>query len=348
MGVDIGLLQPLWLLLLPLPWLWFYWQRQHPLPWPQILPVLTMRYPPIGELQSTEKTTTHSVKSLGAGVLIAMAMSLILLAISQPVVYKAPAVDESLSEPVELVLLVSTALSMSLSDYEVDGQAVSRMTLTKQLLDGLVVEYSGSRIGLVVLGNPPAVWLPLTSDKQLVRDAVSRINTFLGGRLTDMGASLTLVRDYFQEDREKVVLLISDGSAQVGSESPQQAARQLSEAGMTVYVIAMGSTDPLAGSPDKSSLIYEPVNLTMLRQVAEQGNGQLFHARHAQAFHDALKTIESKHRQLIKKQDKQTLTEALYPLPLALAMLILLFIVLKQPDSHFSGEASETPPGGKG
>ncbi|MCU7800617.1 MAG: VWA domain-containing protein [gamma proteobacterium symbiont of Lucinoma myriamae] len=70
---------------------------------------------------------------------------------------------------------------MSLSDYEINGQIIDRLTLTRQLLDGFVSDYSGQRIGLVTLGNPPAIWLPLTSDKIIVQDAISRIRTFLGG-----------------------------------------------------------------------------------------------------------------------------------------------------------------------
>ncbi|MCU7800618.1 MAG: VWA domain-containing protein [gamma proteobacterium symbiont of Lucinoma myriamae] len=107
-----------------------------------------------------------------------------------------------------------------------------------------------------------------------------------------MGATLRLVREHYKDQNEKVVVLISDGGAQVGAISPQEAAQQLAAEDFSLYVIAVGSSDPDEGSLDKSSLIYEAVNLTMLQQVAKQGKGQLFHVLNTQAFSDALQTIE--------------------------------------------------------
>lgn len=336
MDVDIGLLQPFWLILLPLPWLWLYWRLHHPGGWPRILPILSVRYPLIAELQHSNKVMAAKAKSRHPDQLMALAISLMLLALSQPVYYQGDAKSEKQFQPVDLVLVVGTALSMSLSDYEINGQAVDRITMTRQLLHDFVADYSGQRIGLVILGNPPAIWLPLTSDKHNVQDAISRIRTFLGGRLTDMGASLNLVREHYNEPQEKVVVLISDGGAQVGSVSPQEAAQDLAEAGFTLYVIAVGSSDPEAGALDKSSLIYETVNLAMLQQVAEQGNGQLFHALDSQAFTDALKIIESKHRRVISHKEKKRLMQVWYPFPLALAMLILLYAALVQPGNRLT------------
>jgi len=331
MDADFGLLQPFWLLLFPLPWLWLYWRLHHPDVWPSILPIPTVRYPLLGDLQHSNQTMTAQAKNRRPDILMAIALTLMLLALCQPVHYKTYIDSEKKSQPVDLVLVVGTALSMSLSDYEINGQAVDRMTMTRKLLDGFVSDYSGQRIGLVILGNPPAVWLPLTSDKSNVRNAISRIRTFLGGRLTDMGATLKLVREHFNEPQEKVVVLISDGGAQVGSVSPQDAAQELAAEGFTLYVIAVGSSNPEAGKLDQGSLIYETVNLTMLQQVATLGNGQLFHALDSYAFTNALKTIENKHRKSSRQEDRKRLTEVWYPLPLALAMVILLYAAFLQP-----------------
>lgn len=328
-----GLLQPYWLLLLPLPWLWLYWRRSQSVSWPRILPVLTVRYPLLGDLPQSSIDIKSNTKNRQADVMMSLAMSLMVFALSQPVHYTGFFEPEKKSEPVDLILVVGTALSMSLSDYEINGQIVDRLTLTRQLLDGFVSDYSGQRIGLVILGNPPALWLPLTSDKIIVQDAISRIRTFLGGRITDMGATLRLVREHFNDQNEKVVVLISDGGAQVGAISPQEAAQELAADGFSLYVIAVGSSDPDAGSLDKSSLIYEAVNLNMLQQVAKQGKGQLFHALNTQAFSDALEMIEKKHRKPVDKEDKKYLTRVWYPVPLALAMLLILYVSLRQPGS---------------
>ena len=179
-----GLLQPYWLLLLVLPWIWLYLRLLKPAPWPRILPILTVRYPLLGDLPQPAVHRSGNSKKHQADKIMTLAMCLMVFALSQPVYYTGYIENEKISEPVDLILVVDTALSMSLSDYELDGQVVDRITLTRQLLDGFISDYSGHRIALVILGNPPALWLPLTSDKSIVQDAVSRIRTFLGGRIS--------------------------------------------------------------------------------------------------------------------------------------------------------------------
>ncbi len=338
MNVDIDLLQPYWLFLLPLPWLWLYWRLRYPAAWPQILPVLTMRYPLLNDLHSAKETGTAAKKKIQypREYTIALALSFMLLALAQPVRYSGYAEQQENLQPLDLILAVDTALSMSLSDYEIEGKPVSRIGISRLLLKSFIKNYSGSRMGLVILGNPPALWLPLTSDKAVMQDAVSRITTFLGGRITDMGATLKLIQDQFKDHQEKVVVLISDGGTQIGSVSPQLAAQELAAEGFTLYIIAVGSDDPDAGSLDNSSLIYEAANIKMLQEVADQGNGTLFHALNAQGFSDALKTIEVKHRKPVDKKNKLKLIQAWYPLPLAVAMLLFLYAGLLQKNNPYS------------
>lgn len=333
MIADIDLLQAYWLFLLPFPWLWLYWRLRHPVSWPPMRPMMIMRYPLLDDLHSIKETKTGKKQGYQRDSAMAVALSFMILALAQPVHYSAYAEPEALSEPVDVILVVDTALSMSLSDYEIEGQAVSRMGMSRLSLKTFIKDYSGRRMGLVILGNPPALWLPLTTDKAVMQDAISRITTLLGGRITDMGATLNLVREQFNDQQEKVVVLISDGGTQIGSVSPQEAAQELVSAGFTLYVVAVGSSDPDAGSLDKSSLIYEAANLPMLQQVADRGNGILFHALDSQAFSDALKTIENKHRKPLQIKEKQKLAQAWYPLPLAIAMLVLLYAALLKQDT---------------
>lgn len=336
MIADIGLLQAYWLFLLPFPWLWLYWRRRYSSSWPELLPTLAMRYPLLNDIAIGSSKEAKKKKIFTADQSLVIAMTFMILALSQPVLYRGLSEQEKKSEPVDMILVVDTALSMSLSDYELEGQPVSRLGIARLLLNQFVKNYSGSRMGLVILANPPALWLPLTSDKVIVQDAISRINTFIGGRISDMGATLNLIREQFNDHQEKVVVLISDGGAQIGAVAPEIAAKELASEGFTLYVIAIGSADPEAKSLDNSSLIYEAVNLKMLQQVADSGHGALFHALDSQAFSDALKSIENKHRKPVQLTEQSRLTQALYPLPLVIALLLFLYAALFHPNTFES------------
>lgn len=323
---DLGLLQPLWLMLLPLPPLWLKWRRhQSPASSTMSMP-LAVRYPLLRVIRGSSGVA-RPTGSGTADVMISAALLLVVLALAQPVRYTDAIKTAAASEPVDLVIVAGTAISMTLRDYVVGGEPVDRMSITRRLLDGFVAGYRGRRIGLVVLGNPPALWLPLTTDRAVVRDAVSRLRPVLGGRLSDMGATLQLVEQRFREAGEKVVVLVTDGGLQLGATSPLAAARALGAAGNTLYVIGIGAGEPGAGGAEQGGLIYEPIDAVFLQALADAGGGAFFHAQDTDAFSAALSTIESRHRRPGTAIPVERLVEPWYPLPLGLAMALLLLSV---------------------
>ena len=322
---DIGFIQINWLWLLPLPILWLHMRSLQKKNWPTLIVTKSIRYPlqqhAVKSLKSNNKLQYHPKQDL----LACCAFVLLLIAMAQPVSYMESINSPDKTAPVDLVLLVDTSLTMVLKDYVIDGEPVDRMSMTRRLLNNFIQAYSGSRIGLSVMGNPPYHWLPYTSDKTILSDAVSRIRTTMGGRMTDMSASLQMINEQYTSEDDKVVVMITDGVLQLGKLSPQEAAKKLSEHGYTLYIIAIGSTQIDASQSDTSGLIYEPVNLALLQDVAEHGNGQMFHAVDSTAFSHALKTIESKHRKIIDASDAIQPVKSWYPYPLFSGIFLLLF-----------------------
>ncbi len=342
MDAEFGLLQPLWLILLPLVVLWSRRHTRRPSGWPRLIRPISVRYPALAELQTRPTAATTAATHSNSQRWFAAALGLALLALAQPGRYLQTLPDDAASEPVDLVLVVGTAVSMGLSDYTIDDQPVDRMSLSKRLLDGFVAEYSGRRVGLVVLGNPPALWLPLTTDKAQVRAGIARLQTTLGGRLSDMGATLQLVGRSFTDSQDAVVVMLTDGALQLGATNPEQAARALADAGMHLYVIAIGSNDPAAGNAGSSELLYSAVDLKLLQGVANAGQGALFHALDATAVRKALASIESHHRRPAAGATHQRLTSPWYPLPLLLMLLSLLLAIFQ--DGRQARTTSGAPP----
>jgi len=259
------------------------------------------------------------------------------VALAQPLRY-GDTLPTSSTEPVDLVLLVDTNITMVIEDYSFADEPVSRMQMTRQLLAEFVTTFTGSRMGLSIMGDPPLHWLPLTDDRDAVQNAVSRLRPALAGRLSDMAASLQLVTERYLnsieassidariEPTEPVVVMVTDSSLQFGAISPEEAASALSASGAHLYVIAMGSTaesDTLITGRE-SSFVYEPVDLKLLEKVAAAGKGKLFHATDAKAFREALQFIETTHRTSENREPQIRLVRALYPIPLALGALLLL------------------------
>jgi len=329
MNPDINLLQPYWLLLLPLPWLWLYWRLTHPVSWPQILPKISMYYPLLEDIDPLKQSVKPSKKrTLSNEHIMAIALSFILLTLAQPVYYQADIEQQDQPEAVDMIIAVDTALSMSLKDYNLDGQKVSRIAASRHLLKTFINDYSGNRMGLVIMDSPPALWLPMTTDKAVMQDALTRINLFFGGKQSDLGATLNLIYKQFKDDQEKVIIVISDAGVQVGNSSFDSIAKELADNGFTLYIIVLGAAEPVVGTLADNSLLYQSVNLKLFQQAAVYGKGRLFHALDKQTFSEALQTIEKQHYKSAVLKNRLKLTTSWYPLPLVIAMFLLLYITL--------------------
>lgn len=342
------------LLLLPMPWLWFFiFQKkfQENLIWPSIYPELRMNFPFFNHLKEIEgkqlknKASQRDKINHSRPLIKSIIFSLLILALAQPITQKVQITEEK-ALPVDVVLVVDTALSMSLNDYKIGEQVISRMSLSKILLTDFVEHFTGQKLSLVTLDTPPAIWLPFTNDKQVVQHAISRLTPLLGSRTSDLGATFELVKNQLEskalisktthqpaEDKqtEKIIVVITDGSTQIGSISPNEAIKSLAEHGHHLYLIAIGSKSADANldnlkTQSTTQLIYEPSNVDALEKLAKLGKGEFFHAIDANIFTQALKHIESRYQRKIVISSQFNLTDAWYPLPLSFAMLLTLLV----------------------
>lgn len=326
---DIGFAQSLWLWLLPLAFIWLHVRSRQKNNWPTLLPTPSIRYPSLSQTAQKNNVETGHQYHPKNDRLAFVAIVFFILSLAQPVSYLDTVNNPNKTEPVDLVLLVDTSLTMVLKDYVINKKPTDRMSMARRLLKDFIADYSGSRIGLSIMGNPPLHWLPYTPDKDIIIDAITRLRTTLGGRLTDMSASLKLVADDYTSEDDKVVVMITDGGLQLGESSPQEAASRLFEQGYSLYVLAIGSTQIDQANIDTTGFIYEPVDLTLLEEIARLGNGQLFHAIDSAAFSKALQTIENRHRKVVETPpDEIKRVKSWYPLPMILGIFLLLYSVI--------------------
>jgi Ca-activated chloride channel family protein len=337
MGSEFTFQAIYWLLLLPLVLFWLYWRKKRSMHWPQFRPVITIRYPLLNDLNlSLDKSTQNNKRLVWLGKLncdqmIALSFCFMIIALAQPITYKTPLKMDAIAEQsVNIILVLDTALSMSLKDYQMKGLAISRLSMAQSLLNSLVDATANNKMALLLLSNPPALWLPLTDDKAVLKNAISRTSTLLGGRISDMGASLNFIADEFKDDKDKTIVLLSDGGTQVGNTSPQDAAKQLQEKGFTLYVIAMGAAGKSAQAYDNSSLIYEPANLKRLQLVIDESNGQLFHAKNEQDYGLLLPLLKKPINQSDIIPLEQQFIIVYYPMALFIAMLLLFYVFFIQ------------------
>ena len=315
---DILLLQPEWLWLIPLviliPWLikhgYVNTARQQ-------TPATPVRHPLAGDM-----TGKSSYRRTRQHLLPVIVGCLLLLTLSQPV--RLGARLPTPPAPIDLMLIIDTSVSMALKDYQLDGKAVDRMAMTQALLDRFTRRYNGKRIGIVVLGDKPHILLQPSEDHELVRHLIHRLRTTVAGRQAALGDAVAVAAEHAKANdstSETVMVLISDAVLPSGKLSPVEGARRAAESGAVLHTIAIGATS--MQEDVQNSLIYEPADTKLLRQMAQITGGDSFHAVDVAAMDAALTSIEKHQQTTATTQLAPKLQEALYIWPLVFAIILL-------------------------
>ena len=344
---NFHFLQPLWIIGLVLPLLWLLFAKKKQLVLPKLIRQGKVRYPAL-ELIAFETHDKYNSSSFSrSNFTPVIFLTMLVLSLMQPVKYGQTLPADAEPDPVDLILVVNTSVSMTWKDYMLDGQQLDRMAMTRLSLLKLVSEFKGQHISMVILGRPSSIWLPLTTDFSLVKKMIERIKTTLGGRSSDIAETLTLIQKQFSVENpkslispgntssQKIVMLASDGYEQLGALSPESAVKQLLQNGFNLHALAIGSVKQPEFSLGKGHLIYQPVDLNLMSRLAEIGHGNMEHVKNLTAIDRVIENLESPAIEKIVENRK--LIISLYQYPLTLALILLLIMLLPMSLTGFPG-----------
>ncbi len=137
---------------------------------------------------------------------------------------------------IDLMIALDVSNSMLAEDLK-----PNRMDHSKRVVQRLIRELKGDRIGIVIFAGDAYVQLPLTSDVQSARVFLDAINPgIVPVQGTSIGEAIDLALDSFdpQSEAGRMILLITDGEDHEGE--ALEAAKRASEAGVTISAIGAG------------------------------------------------------------------------------------------------------------
>ena len=279
-------------------------------------------------------TPRHS--RLGSALHYVVLIVLLHLSLAQP--YKT---GVQLPEPPrhrDIVFLVDTSVSLVLRDYIVAGRRTDRMTMLKTMLNHFIDRLQGNRIGLIVFSEAVYTLVPLTTDYALLRYQINRLQpAVLTGRTTDVSRALLYALQKYKSrpqqakhaDLQKpVVVLISDVNRPNRDIDPRAVAQLFHNAGLRLHTITLGAASREAAEQAVSGLVYQPVNVRLMQQIADAAHGRSFWANSTENLQSALSTIQQGEVKKVKTQPVY-IRHALYYWPLAAALVwLVLFNIL--------------------
>lgn len=238
-------------------------------------------------------------------------LSLLLLLLGWLALVTATARPAWVGDPVEvsrsgrdLMLAIDLSGSMEEKDFQLRGRRVDRLTATKAVAGEFIKKRKGDRIGLILFGDQAYLQTPLTFDHQTVYRLLNESATRLAGRSTAIGDAIGLAIKQLrkQEDRQQVLILMTDGTNTAGRVGPLEAAKMAAQEGLKIYTVGIGAIPRTRrGLFGTRSAGRSDLDEKTLKAIAKETGGQYFRAHNTQEFariYDELDRLEPVEKEL--------------------------------------------------
>ena len=234
------------------------------------------------------------------------------------------------------MLAVDISGSMQTEDMVINGRPVMRLTAVKMVAGEFVEQREGDRLGLILFGDQAYLQTPLTFDRRTLHILLNEAAIGLAGKSTAIGDAIGLAvkRLRGQPEKNRVLILLTDGTNTAGSVDPLKAADLAASEGVRIYTIGVGADDMMPGPFRMLLGAGRELDEASLQAIAQKTGGRYFRARDTrslQQIYALLDEIEP------VSEDEQSYrpVEELYAWPLALALLLSLLTALAGAHGHW-------------
>lgn len=238
--------------------------------------------------------------------------------------------EEGMIEGIDLVLAIDASSSMEAVDL-----APNRFEASKQVASSLISQRPNDNIGLVVFAGEGFTQCPITMDHTILLNRLNELHPEMVDDGTAIGIGLATAINALRsgQGKSKIVILITDGSNNVGDITPSMSAQMAKALGIRVYTIGVG-THGKARVPVQTSIgvryVEQEVTIDegMLTHIAELSGGKYYRATNNKELESIYQEIDSLEKTKLTTKNF-TAYEEKYRLfgVLALALLALALVL---------------------
>ena len=239
-------------------------------------------------------------------------------------------------EGIDIMLAMDVSTSMLAEDLK-----PNRIEAAKAVASEFIIGRPNDNIGLSIFAGEAFTQCPMTTDHTSLLNLLQNVRTDIAARglISDgtaigMGLANAVTRLKASKAKSKVVILLTDGSNNMGDISPMTAAEIAQSLGIRVYTIGVGTNKvapypmPVAGGVQYVNMPVE-IDTKMLADIAAATEGYFYRATNTAELKKIYKEIDrlEKSKLNVKKFSKRY--EAYQPFALAAAITLLLEILLR-------------------
>lgn len=235
--------------------------------------------------------------------------------------------QNSTTEGIDIVIASDISGSMLAEDFQ-----PNRLEAGKNIAIDFIKNRPNDRIGLVIFSGESFTQCPLTIDHSVLINLFSDIKYGMinDGTAIGMGLATAVNRLKDSEAKSKVVILLTDGSNNMGSIPPITAAEIAKQFGVRVYTVGLG-THGFAPFPVQTAMgvqyqrVAVDVDEPTLTKIANITGGKYFRATDNEKLKSIYDQIDKLEKAKINVTEYRKKTEVFLPF----ALLALLFLVLE-------------------
>ena len=265
-----------------------------------------------------------------------LAFSLLVLAMARPQTHHS---SETRSvEGIDIMLVVDVSTSMLAKDLE-----PNRILAARKVASEFISDRPDDNIGLTIFGGEAFTQCPMTLDHRALLSMLNNIDTqFIlkdyvqnGSTAIGMGLASALARLKDSKAKSRIVILLTDGTNNVGDITPMKAAEIAKNLGIRVYTVGVGTNGtaltPAALVNGEIQYLRLPVEIDTetLQQIASMTDGKFYRATNNEELRQIYNEIDKLEKSKIDVQKFTRNDEAFQPFLLAAFIALLLELLLR-------------------
>ena len=228
------------------------------------------------------------IKVFFINALFIVALLLIIVGFARPQI---SSLDKDITvEVIDIVLVLDTSSSMLAEDFK-----PNRLEAVKDAAKEFIKNRNGDRIGLLVFGKDTFIQCPLTIDYSVLNNLLSEVTVMepkYDGTAIGVAIANGVNRLRNSDSESKVIILLSDGSNNVGSIDPISAAKIAKEYNIKVYTIGAGTNQSITQIPGRG-FVRNEIDEDTLKGIAEVTNAKYFRATDKKSLSGIYREIDN-------------------------------------------------------
>jgi len=244
--------------------------------------------------------------------------------------------DKKSVEGIDIMLAMDVSTSMLAEDLR-----PNRIEAAKSVAAEFISDRPDDNIGLTIFAGEAFTQCPMTTDHSSLLNLLQNVRTDIAARgliqdgtAVGMGLANAVSRLKSSKAKSKVVILLTDGSNNMGDLSPMTSAQIAKSLGIRVYTIGVGTNKvarypmPVAGGIQYVNIPVE-IDTRTLSDIAAITDGNFYRATNNSELKQIYKDIDKleKSKMDVKKFSKRY--EAYQPFAMAAFLLLLLEILMR-------------------